>query len=124
VELEVRTYADREAYAYKVRDKKIHDACCFDSSPWSTYRVLREKFHSGVAGPWWQGYANPTVDSLIDRAAATVDDVRRQALYRRAYRLIRDDAPWIFLYHPRIFWGVGPAARDWRPSADGVIRLR
>jgi peptide/nickel transport system substrate-binding protein len=119
----IREFMDRPGYAHMVKTKQIADACCFDSSPLSTYRCLKEKFHSGVAGPWWQGYANPAVDALLDQAAATVDDRQRQALYRRAYGLIRDDAPWIFLYSPSLAWGVGPRAGRWQPSIDGVIHL-
>jgi ABC-type transport system substrate-binding protein len=120
---EVREFSDRPAYAEMVRAKKIDDACCFDSSPLSTYRVLREKFHSRLRGPWWQGYANPEVDRLIERAQATVDVARRRDIYHRAYRLIRDDAPWIFLYAPTISWGVGPRARGWSAAVDGLVRF-
>lgn len=120
----IREFGDRPGYASMVKAKQIDDACCFDSSPLSTYRCLREKFHSGVAGPWWQGYTNPAVDALLDRAEATVDGIQRQTLYRQAYRLIRDDAPWIFLYSPSLAWGIGPRAPRWRPSIDGLIRLR
>ena len=120
---EIREFADRPGYADMVRAKQMDDACCFDSSPLSTYRVLREKLHSGVRGPWWQGYINPEVDALIDQAQATADNARRQDLYRCAYRMIHDDAPWIFLYHPILFWGVGPRARGWAVGIDGLIRL-
>jgi hypothetical protein len=41
-----------------VRAKQIQDGCCFDSSPRSTFRVLREKLHSGLRGPWWEACAN------------------------------------------------------------------
>jgi peptide/nickel transport system substrate-binding protein len=123
IETEIKQFADREAYAEMVRLKRIHDACCFDSSPLSTYRVLCEKFHSGVRGPWWQGYANGTVDALIDQAQATVDDLERKEIYRRAYRMIRDDAPWIFLYNPIVYWGVGPKARGWKAGVDCLVRL-
>jgi peptide/nickel transport system substrate-binding protein len=123
VTVRTRTYEDRPAYAEMVRAKRIADACCFDSSPLSTYRVLLEKLHSGVAGPWWQGYANPEVDRLIDGAAKTVDDGRRKAIYREAYRIIRDDAPWLFLYTPRVIFGRGPRLRDWKPAINGLIRL-
>jgi peptide/nickel transport system substrate-binding protein len=85
---EVREFPDRPAYADMVRAKEIDDACCFDSSPLSTYRGLGEKFHSGVHGPWWQGYENPQGDQLLDRAAATPEGARRQELYRQAYRTI------------------------------------
>ena len=123
IETEIKEFADREAYAEMVRLKRIHDACCFDSSPFSTYRVLREKFHSGVRGPWWQGYINRTVDALIDQAQATMDDIQRREIYRRAYRMIRDDAPWIFLYSPIAYWGVGPRARGWKAGVDCLVRL-
>jgi peptide/nickel transport system substrate-binding protein len=84
---------------------------------------LREKFHSGVRGTWWQGFVNPAVDTLLDQAAETPDNARRQELYRRAYRLIRDDAPWIFLYSPVLNWGIGPRGRYLKVGIDGVIEL-
>jgi peptide/nickel transport system substrate-binding protein len=120
---EIKEFTDRPGYAEMVRAKQIDDACCFDSSPLSTYRVLREKFHSGVQGPWWQGYANAEVDALIDQAQTTADTVERQALYHRAYRLIRDDAPWIFLYSPIYSWGVGARMRGWSAGNDGLIKM-
>jgi peptide/nickel transport system substrate-binding protein len=106
-----------------VEGKNIDDACMFDSSPLSTFRVLREKLHSGLSGPWWQGYNNPEVDSLIDQAARTRDEDQRRIMYRRAYHKISGDVPWIFLYSPDFFWGVGKRARGLRIEMDGVIRF-
>ena len=123
IQAQIKEFSDREAYAQMVRNKLIHDACCFDSSPLSTYRVFREKFHSGVRGPWWQGYCNPAVDALNDQAQSTTDSARRQAIYRQAYSIVRDDAPWIFLYSPNLHWGVSQAAQRWRPGIDGLVRL-
>lgn len=121
---EIHVIHDRSEYAERVKRKAIHDACCFDSSPLSTYRVLREKFHSRVQGPWWQGYHNPRVDELLDRAWSTPDRKHRQKLYRRAYRIIRDDAPWLFLYSPTLLWGVGPRGRGWQPDVEGTVPTR
>jgi ABC-type transport system substrate-binding protein len=121
IKTEIREFSDRPAYAEMVRDKQMGDAACFDSSPLSTYRILREKLHSGVAGPWWQGYTNPAVDTLLDKARATCDLTQRRDLYREAYRFISDDAPWIFLYNPTLFWGVGPHAQDFAPRIEGLI---
>ena len=123
VEVEVRSFEDRSGYAEMVRAKEIDDLCCFDSTPLSTYRVLREKLHGGVRGPWWQGYSNPIVDRLLDEAAATVGLTERQALYRSAYRRIRDDAPWLFLYSPRHSWGSDRDV-DWHPNLGGFIEFR
>lgn len=119
----VREHADREGYALMVRAKEIGDAACFDSSPLSSYRVMREKLHSGVAGPWWQGYANPAVDGLLDRAARTPEVGARQAIYRAAYRLIREDAPWIFLYRPTYRWAGRVGAGSWDVGVGGMIEV-
>ena len=117
----IRLFEDRLAYAEMVRAKHIDDACCFDSSPQSTFRVLREKLHGSVQGPWWQGYSAPEVDRLIDLAARTKDPSQRRRIYQQAFRAIHDDAPWIFLYNPTVCYGFGPRLRDWHPGTNGMI---
>jgi peptide/nickel transport system substrate-binding protein len=123
VDLAVRVHEDRPGYADMVRAKQIGDLCVFDSTPLSTWRVLREKIHSGHRGPWWQGYANPDVDQLLDTAAATPNREQRRSVYQAAYRLIRDDAPWLFLYSPYQLWARRPGVVDWSPGVDGLIRF-
>jgi peptide/nickel transport system substrate-binding protein len=122
IEVENRIYSDRPEYAEMVRAKKIGDLCCFDSSPLSTFRVMREKLHSGLRGPWWQGYANKEVDALIESAQRIPDAEGRGIRYRSAYRMIAADAPWIFLYRPEYSWAVAAGA-EWAPSWDCVVRL-
>ena len=123
ISVDVVVHEDRPAYANMVREKNIQDACAFDSSPRSTYRVLREKLQSTLRGPWWQGYENERVNELIEQAAATVDVTEREAIYREVYAIVRDDAPWIFLYNPTNYWGVGSRLRGWSPRSDGLILL-
>lgn len=119
----VKEFADRTEYAQRVRGKQIDDACCFDSSPLSTYQVFSDKFHSGLHGVWWQGYQNLQVDALINQARATPNNHQRQALYRQTYQLLAEDAPWIFLYNPVLMWGLSSAVREWQPRTDGLIRI-
>jgi peptide/nickel transport system substrate-binding protein len=121
ISLEIKEHQDRAAYSEMVRDKNINDACCFDSSPRSTYRVLREKLQSTLEGPWWQGYENIEVNSLIQQAEATFDDTARQKIYWQIYTIVSDDAPWIFLYSPTRHYGVSSSLEDWRPRADGLL---
>jgi peptide/nickel transport system substrate-binding protein len=123
VELTLERHADRPAYADRVREGRIHDAACFDSTPVSSYRLFREKFHAGVRGPWWLGYERPAFDATVDEAAATPDPERRAALYRGAARMLHDDAPWIYLYAAHWGWAVGPAAAGWRPAPEGWVDL-
>lgn len=122
IEVEIVEHEDRSGYSQMVRRKEIADAAGFDSSPRSTYRVLREKLHSGLKGPWWEGYENPEVDALIEEAQATVRETERQAIYRRIYGIVTEDAPWIFLYNPTLYWGVGPGV-GWTPRVDGLLVL-
>lgn len=119
--LEIVEHEDRAAYSEMVREKRIHDAACFDSSPRSTFRVLREKLHSGLRGPWWEGYDNQKVNDLVEEAQRTLPDAERQAIYREIYSIVRDDAPWIFLYRPIRYWAVSPRLPDWKPRADGLL---
>lgn len=123
VELTLVRHDDRPAYADRVREGRIHDAACFDSTPVSSYRLFREKFHAGVRGPWWLGYDRPAFDTTVNEAASTPDPDRRAALYRQAARLLHDDAPWIYLYAAHTGWAVGPAARRWQPAPEGWIDL-
>ncbi len=61
---------------------------------------LRDLFHGGArAGPVQiAGYANPEVDSLIDRAERRVDRDAARPLLHRLQRILRDEQPWGFLY--------------------------
>lgn len=125
VTLTARVTEDRVAYAEQVRDKRIGDLAVFDSSPMSTFRVLYEKIDSRIAGSWWQGYANGSVEALLDRARRTVDDGDRAGLYGEAYRALLADPAWLPLYHHR-FGVASTTARASVPApgpvrADGVL---
>ncbi len=120
----IQTEEDRTRYANRVRNKEIGDIACFDSSPSSTFRVFREKFHSGCAGPWWLGYRNPAFDKLVDEAQSTTGIEKRRDLYRAAYAMLRNDAPWLFLYNPVGLTGVGNNMMNWTPSTGGLLLFR
>ncbi len=73
-------------------------------------------------------YANPVVDTLLDRAARTLDEQTRIALYREVETLLVEDAPWVFLYHPRSFLVVSERVDNfrlhpWRPPRLAQVRL-
>lgn len=62
---------------------------------------LRPLFHSANKGSGGNRsfYENRQFDALVEKAALTVDEQQRNALYARAEQLIVDDAPWIFLWN-------------------------
>lgn len=121
ITLTVHVHPEREDYAHMVRRKEIRDMCVFDSSPMSTYRVLYEKIDSRVAGSWWQGYANPRIEALIDRGRVTTDRAARAAIWRDAYALLQEDPAWLTLYNPVRVIGLAGAHPAFAMPADGVI---
>ena len=125
ISIEEKVFENRVEYALMVRGKNIADMGVFDSSPLSSYRVLREKLHSGFTGPWWQGYHNPQVNQLMEKAWATPDEVERTGIYQQAYRIISEDASWLFLYCPKDLWVVRTSLKealpDWEPGLSGLV---
>jgi peptide/nickel transport system substrate-binding protein len=120
----VHLEADRTHYANQVRLKQIHDVCVFDSSPMSIFRVLCEKIDSRVKGSWWEGYANPAIEALIDRARVTIDDAAREALFQECYRQLQDDPPWLYLYNHRRGVGLRGLHPGWTMRRDGILDVR
>jgi ABC-type transport system substrate-binding protein len=60
-------------------------------------------------------YKNPELDALLDAARAEFDPARRDALYRRAERILYDDAPWIWDYHRLLTEVTQPYVRGYEP---------
>jgi len=60
-------------------------------------------WHSGQTGEGqynFVSYANPEVDSLLEKGRRTYDQRTREKIYRKIHRLIAEDLPYIFLYYP------------------------
>ncbi len=54
----------------------------------------------------WSGYSNPRVDALLERAFASVDAKKREALAREAMRLAMQDYAVIPLHHQVTTWAM------------------
>lgn len=124
VDCAVRVWPDRAAYAERVRRSEVGDLCLFDSSPLSTWRVLREKIDSRVKGSWWLGYANARVEALMDAARVELDVDRRAALFRACRDAMRDDPPWLTCYRHGRVTALAGAHPGWAMPDDGVLDVR
>ena len=52
-------------------------------------------------------YSNPKVDALIDKGRSQMDKKKRIKTFKKVYRLIADDVPYIFIFNTRKkFYGV------------------
>ncbi len=63
-------------------------------------------------------YRNPGFDAVLDSAVREMNPTRSATLYRRAYRILTDDAPAIWLYELRNAQGVSKRIRPAGMRAD------
>ena len=73
----------------------------------------------GRDGANFTSYSNPVVDALLDSATMTFDPARTRAYARRAFEIIIEDAPGIWLYEPPSVAGVHKRIRTTKMRADG-----
>ena len=66
------------------------------------------------------GYHNPEVDRLIKESERTVDPEKFAALYRKIFRLIVADHPYVFLYIPNSITAVSRRVEGIEPSILGI----
>ncbi|MCO4055013.1 MAG: hypothetical protein HEQ16_13390 [Bosea sp.] len=90
----------------------------------SAFRVLHEKVDSRVKGSWWEGYANPAVEALLDQARRTIDANARRALRCETYRLLQQDPPWLYVYNHRRRIGLAGSHPVYAMRFDGVLDVR
>ncbi len=62
----------------------------------------KQIYHSTSAakgGSNYGSYSNPEVDKLIDQGRGELDSAKRSAIFKKAYTLIADDAPYVFMFN-------------------------
>ncbi len=67
------------------------------------------------------GYKNPKVDRLIEEAQSTINMAKLSKLYRRIFRLIVADVPYLFLYIPNSITAVNRSIKNVEPSIVGIM---
>ena len=81
----------------------------FYLSWWADYpdpeNFLFPLFHSSNHGPGGNRtrYTNIAVDSLIEKGQGTLEEKKRESLYKKAEEIIISDAPCVFLWHKTDF---------------------
>jgi peptide/nickel transport system substrate-binding protein len=114
---------DRPEYAREVGRKVIGDVAIFDSSPHSTFRVLDDKISSASRGVWWQGFDDAETQRLIAAANREVADEAREAAYGAVLRRLRENPPWLYLWHPVEVFAARPGAGRFVLEGTGILRV-
>ena len=67
------------------------------------------------------GYKNEEVDKLIKIGSKTVDRKKLSEIYKKIFKLITDDSPYIFLYIPNSITAVNKKIKNIEPALTGVF---
>ncbi len=83
---------------------------------------IRDLLHTG-APVNWVGYKSEGFDGLIDQARGISDMGQRLPLYAKAFEMLHQDLPILYLYAPRWIFGMSSKIEGFAPVADGMFRL-
>ena len=90
-----------------------------DPSPGGIRQTWGTEGSRGKDGANYGSYENARFDALVDSALATPDPTREKAYFKRAYQVIIEDAPAIWLYEPPTVAGMHKRIRVVGMRADG-----
>jgi peptide/nickel transport system substrate-binding protein len=105
----------------KLLQEKTSDILLIQQGGSTTDALFPSSFHSKIKGLPWQGYANPEVEALIDKARTTVNTDERNKIYGEMIRLVQEDAPWVYLHYQTNIFGVRDRVKDFTPRPDNEI---
>jgi peptide/nickel transport system substrate-binding protein len=71
----------------------------------------------------YPGYCNSEVDNLLDQSRIPSEATQRKAIYEKLTRIILEDAPILYLYHPRMLIAHTTRLEGYRQMADGLVRV-
>ena len=67
-------------------------------------------------------YNNPEASALVDIGETSVDPEERKAAYAKLQAILKEDAPFLFLYQIDNLYAVSTKVK-WEPNTLGILRL-
>jgi len=67
------------------------------------------------------GYENKEVDRLIEKAEVTIDKKEFSKIYKKIYKLISEDVPYLFLFIPDSVTSVNKDIKNIKPAFTGIF---
>ncbi|MFN2432979.1 MAG: peptide-binding protein [Gemmatimonadota bacterium] len=92
----------------------VYDGFRLDPSDVFHSRAIDDKYNRS-------SYANAEVDSLLDAALASVDRGVARPLWHRFQRIVRDEAPYTFLFYDQERMGINERLKGTRMDARGYL---
>lgn len=69
------------------------------------------------------GYSNPEADKALEDARLVNDKAQRMAIYEKLTRVVLNDLPLIYLYHPKLLIAHTTKLEGYRQMPDGLVRV-
>jgi peptide/nickel transport system substrate-binding protein len=66
-------------------------------------------------------YNRPDLDQMVAEAKANFDQNARKAQYSKIIQLIKDDAPWLFMFSADDVYAANTRLKNWEPRADEAV---
>ncbi len=103
-------FLDDAAWKARVWKERDYDLVL---SQWTFDRNedIYDQFHS-TGGRNFTGYANPTVDVLLDKARRATDPQVKKSTLREVHRLVHEDVPMVFLWTLDSYAAVSSRVRN------------
>lgn len=75
-------------------------------------------FHSKNVSPGANhgSYVNKEYDRVYDAAMKATDPAARAAAWKRAQEIVREDCPWVFLHHPKMYSLIRRRVGNYHPT--------
>jgi peptide/nickel transport system substrate-binding protein len=71
----------------------------------------------------YPGTCNPDLDKLLDESRVPSDAAQRMSIYEKLTRIILEDHPILYLYHPRVLIAHTARLEGYRQMPDGLVRV-
>ena len=81
-------------------------------------------FHSSQIGEHqfnFVSYKNKTVDELLVEGRRTLDQNKRQKIYRRIHSILHEDQPYTFLYVPNHLIAIHKRFKGYKMNSNGIM---
>ena len=71
----------------------------------------------------YPGFCNPDADRLLDESRVPPDAPQRKSIYEKLTKIILENHPIIYLYHPRVLIAHTDRLEGYRQMPDGLVRV-
>jgi peptide/nickel transport system substrate-binding protein len=80
-------------------------------------------FHHSGAPQNDGGYSSAEADKLLEEGRLVNDPAQRKAIYEKLTKVVLNDEPIIYLYHPKLLIAHTKKLEGFRPMPDGLVRV-